>query len=195
MGLFGFTTPGDEYCRSYEYMLAINPDNTDMALTSMDKFAQAAGILACILGVAATIVFFLSFFLQCLLKMCTSRIVLPILLIIAGVFQILTFTAAEHMCRCPPSALTLGGGVCPVKTGCTVSDGGNRAIAATVLYLFVGILIIFYPRRTTPLFDVGAKGAPVEKKEAGDRVHASLPYGSPVAVGNVQDPNARDFNV
>jgi hypothetical protein len=83
-------------------MAIMDPSNIDWPLTSTDKFAQFAGIAACILGFAATMLFFLSFFLQCLLnKKYIWRILLPILLILAGVLQILTFTAAQHMCRCP----------------------------------------------------------------------------------------------
>ena len=172
-GTYASTASGlSEFCTTYAHLTAkINQYNAanppevidfPQLLNSSVKFAQAAGLLACLLGFAATALLFLSFFLQSLLTKCTSRIVLPVLLNLAGLLQILTFVAADQWCTCPD---ILQGVNCPVIT-CTVSDGGNRAIAATVLYLFVGVAMIFYPRRTTPLFDLSATAPDGENKEA-----------------------------
>lgn len=153
MGLFSFTfSPGAEVCSTYAHILAAYPNTQDFKLTGSTKFAQAAAMIASLFGFAALLLLFLSFFLGCLQTRVTFRIVLPIMLVLAGIFQLCTFAAADQICSCPPSYNGVG---CPVTT-CSPGDGGNRSIAAAILYLFNGILLIFYPRRTTPLFDLAA---------------------------------------
>jgi hypothetical protein len=153
MGLFSFTySPGSEVCNTYAHIIAAYPDTEDFRLTGASKFAQAAGIIGVLMGLTALLLLFLSFFLGCLQTLVTVRIILPILLVVAGIFQVCTFAAADQMCGCPPS---FDGENCPVIS-CNPGDGGNRSIAAFVLYLFNGLLLIFYPRRKTPLFDLAA---------------------------------------
>lgn len=167
MGLFTYTfSPADGVCNTYTHALAVNPSDKNFKLTSLTQFGQAAGIIASLLGFTALVLLLLSFFLRCLLTRVTFRIVLPILLAVAGIFQLCTFASAEQMCRCPPSYVNN----CPVVT-CNPGDGGNRSIAAAVLYLFIGVLLIFYPRRSVPLFDIGARKA----KRQGDDAHARRP--------------------
>ncbi len=167
MGLFSFTfSPEDGICNTYAHVNAVSPTDKNFKLTSLSQFGQAAGIIASLVGCTGLLLLFLSFFLRCLLTRVTFRIVLPILLIVAGIFQVCTFAAADQMCGCPPA---YGGLNCPVTT-CNAGDGGNRSIAAAVLYVFMGVLLIFYPRRTVPLFDTGAGKA----KKQDDFVHARI---------------------
>jgi len=130
-------------------------------LSGAQKAAQFGGICSCILGFTATMLLFLSFFFRRFLSKCVWRIALPILLIAAGVIQSITFSIfADERCDIN---LTLYCDIsntvtpCPnVISTCTFSEGANSALAALVLYLFMGVSIIWYPKRTTPLLELVA---------------------------------------
>lgn len=149
-GLFGYLSQASDVCQSWSHGASMGAD-----ITPLHKFAQASGIIACLFGFTATLLLFLSFFIRSLLTKCTWRIAIPTLIITAGVFQLCTFALADN-CKCPQ-----GYSGCVVT--CTLQDGGIRSVAASALYLLIGISIIFYPRRTTPL--IGFVYAPLESNK------------------------------
>lgn len=146
-----------EVCSTFRHRIAvINEANSNLpaerprteGLSNAHKAAQFGGIFACILGFTAAMLLFLSFFFQRLLSRCVWRITLPILLISAAVIQSITFFSfGDKRCQTDCGSNTEP---CQVVT-CTFDEGANRALAALVLYLFMGISIIFYPKRTSPL--------------------------------------------
>mmetsp|Transcript_26476 Transcript_26476/g.44208 ORF Transcript_26476/g.44208 Transcript_26476/m.44208 type:complete len:427 (-) Transcript_26476:132-1412(-) len=161
VGLFRFGSSNDEMCSTYRHSTALinnyndenNPDKD--GLSTAHQAAQAGGILASLFGFTCTMLLFLSFCFRCLSSKAVWRFVLPILLLLTSAFQGMTF-ALFGDCKdtCEPE---VAGGpiVCNVTT-CSFSAGANRALAAMMLYFFMGIGIIFFPRRSTPLFELVA---------------------------------------
>mmetsp|Transcript_26479 Transcript_26479/g.44216 ORF Transcript_26479/g.44216 Transcript_26479/m.44216 type:complete len:245 (-) Transcript_26479:632-1366(-) len=161
VGLFRFGSSNDEMCSTYRHSTALinnyndenNPDKD--GLSTAHQAAQAGGILASLFGFTCTMLLFLSFCFRCLSSKAVWRFVLPILLLLTSAFQGMTF-ALFGDCKdtCEPE---VAGGpiVCNVTT-CSFSAGANRALAAMMLYFFMGIGIIFFPRRSTPLFKLVA---------------------------------------
>ena len=136
-----------QVCSTFRHNKAIRDDLNFKGLSSAQKAAQFGGICSCILGFTATMLLFLSFCFRRFLSKCVWRIALPILLIAAGVIQSITFSIfADERCDSSPVAIVT----------CTFSEGANRALAAFFLYLFMGISIIWYPKRTTPLLELVA---------------------------------------
>ena len=150
-----------QVCSTFRHNKAIRDDLNFKGLSSAQKAAQFGGICSCILGFTATMLLFLSFCFRRFLSKCVWRIALPILLIAAGVIQSITFSIfADERCDIN---LTLYCDIsntvtpCPnVISTCTFSEGANSALAALVLYLFMGVSIIWYPKRTTPLLELVA---------------------------------------
>jgi hypothetical protein len=175
-GLFGYAMQLDDVCSTWSQQAATN----GVAITSVHKFAQFAGIFSCLLGFAATLLLFLSFFMRSLLNKNIWRIALPTLLILAGVFQLCTFALADSTCKCPEGAAF----DCVVT--CTLQDGGNRSLAASVLYLVMGVSIIFYPRRTTPL--IGFVHAPIESNKVSPDVEAPTTTSGAPVMPRVEEP-------
>lgn len=176
VGLFGYAMELDDVCSTWSHQVAAG----GMGVTSLQKFAQFAGVFSCLLGFAATVLLFLAFFIRRLLNKATWRIALPILLISAGVFQSFTFALADSACKCPEGTAPLG---CVVT--CTLQDGGNRSLAASILYLFIGVLIIFYPRRTDPM--IGFVYAPVESNKTDPDIETPT-----TTLGALDEPRGED---
>lgn len=172
LGLFRFVPFGsisDNACFTYRHWTAlvqeindqneINDRNTGEitpdteGLSTAAKAAQAGGILASLFGFTCTMLLFLSFCFQCFGSKAVWRFVLPILLLFTAVFQGITFAgfADDKWCK-ETCEVQSNINVCNVVT-CSFNEGANRAFAAMMLYFFMGIGIIFYPRRTTPLFE------------------------------------------
>jgi hypothetical protein len=161
-GIFRYGEGSDGVCQTYRHVNAVVVDFNDNknenvpdaeGLSDAHKVAQAGGILASLVGFTCVALLFLSFFLQRLVSKAVWRIALPILLGFAALTQGLTFAIfGDDECREECVDNPNGGEICNVVT-CTFSDGANRSLAAMMLYLFMGIGIIFYPRRTIPLFE------------------------------------------
>jgi hypothetical protein len=154
-------------CQTYRHRGAIIAEINDKTgqngkntpeLENLSDFhvaAQAGGILASLVGFACAMLLFLAFFLQRLLAWDVWRIVLPILLFLAAATQGMTFALLGGE-TCSSKCVNTGNvEFCDIST-CSFGEGANRSLAATVLYLFMAVGLIFFPRRTTPLFELVA---------------------------------------
>jgi hypothetical protein len=148
-GIFRFGGVGGagSFCSTYRHSITNDP-----ALQA----SQAGAVLSCLLGATAVTLLFLSFFLERLLKKMMNRILLPVLLCGGGVFQTITF-AAFGVEECNSSAVT-----------CSLAGGANRALAAAILYFAIGVGIIFFPRRSVPLFTFSQSPDTADQMEKGD---------------------------
>jgi hypothetical protein len=161
VGIFRYGEGSDGVCQTYRHRNAVvaeindnNPNTPDIeGLSGAHEAAQAGGILASLIGFTCVALLFLSFFFQRLLSKPVWRIALPILLAFAALAQSMTFAIfGDDDCQAECVNNPNGGEICNVVT-CSFSDGANRALAAMILYLFMCVGIMFYPRRTTPLFE------------------------------------------
>lgn len=165
-GLFRFQENANGVCLTIRHLTAEvkdfndnnnnSPQSPDLeGLSSGHIAAQAGGILACLFGFVGVLLLFLSFFCKCLVSKAVWRIVLPILFFLAFVTQAMTFSifdddVCQEVCESREQGAVK---VCNVVT-CSFSHGGNRSFAAMILYLLLGVGVIFFPRRERPLFQL-----------------------------------------
>jgi hypothetical protein len=163
-GIFRYVVGSEPVCQTYRHRSAIIAEFNDKAgantpeLENLSDFhiaAQAGGILASLVGFACAMLLFLAFFVQRLVAWGVWRILLPILLFLAAATQGMTFALLGGDTCSPNCVSTNNGEFCDIAT-CSFGEGANRSLAATVLYLFMAGGIIFFPRRTTPLFELVA---------------------------------------
>ena len=164
-GLFAYNlypSTGADGCLSFAYLLALLKETPDSpyAQSDLHKFAQFGGITPCIFGFTALLLLLLSFCYDSLVSKCAWRITLPTLLILAGSIQFCSFAIFGDENSCKPKCLAEGDPNCKLPTVCTLRDGGYCALAAGILYLFIGVSMIFYPKRTTALVSFPAKTDP-----------------------------------
>lgn len=167
-GLFRYKTSSlaGETCSTFRHVSSVvkglndrndGRDVNDLGLiSSAHRVAQAGSILATLFGFTCTLLLFLSFFFQRMLSKIVWRIVLPTFFFIAAITQSTTFAFfGADQCKGECVAVEAGGEeFCDIVT-CTFAEGANKALAAMMLYFFMGVAIIFYPKRMTPLIELG----------------------------------------
>eukprot|EP00546_Thalassionema_frauenfeldii_P000104 CAMPEP_0178934864 /NCGR_PEP_ID=MMETSP0786-20121207/24157_1 /TAXON_ID=186022 /ORGANISM="Thalassionema frauenfeldii, Strain CCMP 1798" /LENGTH=354 /DNA_ID=CAMNT_0020612809 /DNA_START=16 /DNA_END=1080 /DNA_ORIENTATION=- len=103
--------------------------------------AQAFAVMACILGITSIILLFLSFYFP--FSKLWFGIVIPAVTITAGVFQLFTFCIfAADNCKSMNTNIT---------THCSLLQAGRVSICAALMYLGMGVGLIFYPKLAQPL--------------------------------------------
>mmetsp|Transcript_28335 Transcript_28335/g.41868 ORF Transcript_28335/g.41868 Transcript_28335/m.41868 type:complete len:183 (+) Transcript_28335:1-549(+) len=148
----------NQVCRTYQHDASITKYRNQKITNLANKIeglpvalyiSQAAGVLASLLGIVSVFLLFFSLFSKRLLSKCVYRITIPVLTILAGVNQLLTFVIfAVDDCRCTMEQQE--NNECAVVT-CSLLDGGRTSVAAALLYLAMGVGMIFYPKPSTPL--------------------------------------------
>lgn len=168
-GLFRYGEDSNGVCSTFRHQFAatknFNNNNNNIDDDTPDRegrsaahaAAQAGGILACLFGFVCVILLLLSFSCKRLVSKAVWRIVLPILFFLAFLTQVMTFAVfGDDLCQ--EECVREGQGAvkeCSVVT-CSFSQGANRSFAAMILYLALGVGIIFFPRREGPLFKLVA---------------------------------------
>lgn len=105
--------------------------------------AQAFAVMACILGIASVVLLFLSFYFPRFLSKLWFGIVIPAVTITAGVFQLFTFCIfAADNCKSTNDNII---------TNCSLLQAGRVSICAALMYLGMGVGLIFYPKLAQPL--------------------------------------------
>lgn len=140
--------------------------------------AQAFAVMACVLGIASTILLFISFYLPRFLSRNIFRITIPTLTIAAGVFQIFTFLVfAVDNCTA---------GTTDAPAQCSLLTGARQSLSAAIMYLGMGIGLIFYPKLERPLLqgrvgDEGNSGDAGAPAPSMDEIEGLLEEGSVTA--------------
>mmetsp|Transcript_17166 Transcript_17166/g.26015 ORF Transcript_17166/g.26015 Transcript_17166/m.26015 type:complete len:313 (-) Transcript_17166:24-962(-) len=101
--------------------------------------SQAFSVMTCILGITSAIMLFVSFYWQRFLTKNMFRITIPSITITAGVFQLFTFLIfADDSCKLE-------------TTQCSMLVAGRQSLCAALMYLGMGIGLIWYPKLERPL--------------------------------------------
>jgi len=153
-GLFRYgLASNNDICGTWKHLgntLKIFGNGDDDRFPAALITAQVGGIFACLLGLSSFFLFVFSLFFERLLTKNIIGIIQPILLILASFFQFLTFVAfGGKYCKNTPCEND-SNDICTVAT-CSFLEGAEQSLSAALLYLAIGVGIIFYPKPSEPL--------------------------------------------